>query len=52
MAKVQELTGIFATVNGCSATVVTTVRPHRILRILATRDQFSCPDTSTEATKQ
>src|SRR5215475_11359078 len=34
MAKVHELTGIFATVNGCSATVVTTVKPHRILPML------------------
>src|SRR5262249_6845478 len=34
MAKVHELSGIFATVNGCSATVVTTVKPHRILPML------------------
>src|SRR5215475_9692466 len=34
MAKFHELTGIFATVNGRSATVVITVKPHRILRML------------------
>src|SRR6516165_9798388 len=34
MAKLHELTGIFATVNGCSATVVTTIKPHRISRVL------------------
>jgi hypothetical protein len=28
IAKLQELTGMFATVNGCSAIVATTVMPH------------------------
>jgi hypothetical protein len=35
--------------NGCSAVVATTVMP---FGCFATRAQFSCPDTSTEATKQ
>ena len=28
IAKLRELTGMFATVNGCSAIVATTVTPH------------------------
>jgi hypothetical protein len=32
MAKDQELTGIFAIMNGCSTVVVTTVMPLRMLR--------------------
>src|SRR6516162_6902935 len=32
MAKLQELRGIFATVNGCSDTIATTVMPLRMLR--------------------
>ena len=52
MPKVHELTGIFAMVNGCSAIVATNAIPPQNLRTLATRAQFSSPDTSTEATKQ
>jgi len=34
MAKLQELTGMFATVNGCSAIVATTVMPHPNIPVL------------------
>src|SRR5215471_168256 len=34
MAKVHELTGIHATVKGCSAVVVITIKPYRILGAL------------------
>jgi hypothetical protein len=52
MAKLQELIGIFAKVNGCSAVVATNVIPPRNCGCFATRAQLSSPDTSTEATKR
>ena len=52
IAKLQELTGMFATVNDCSAIDATTVMLHPNFPALRQLRSFSCVDIATEATKQ